>query len=464
MSGDGTWLRRRKNERPQLRLAPVWVALAGTFTVAISVAAVALWTGLQLLHVHELKTERQLTSNTLFDLVKVAFAIVAGIGGLVALVVSYRRQRIDEAGALRETTKLHSERFTAAVGQLGDDTPAVRLGGVHALAGLADDAPTRQLRQTCIDVLCAYLRLPYEPDPGDQAPIERQQTYRAFREVRHTVVRVIGNHLHTNATVPWHGHDFDFTDVVFDGGDLQGAIFSGGKAIFKAAEFSDGTTSFEDARFTGGRVDFTNAKFTGGRVDFTNGKFTGGRVDFANAEFTGGAVDFGRATFDGGTVSFTGTTFSGGTVAFKQAMFLDGRVGFLSATFSGGTLSFRAARFSGSLVNFWNASFCGSTVDFRTASFPHGMVRFTDTTFSDGTVDFSDAKFTDPAHAIMVDDWKTKFSGITVTFGDVTFSGGTVDFRNARGTPPQGIIPEVGEPVPQGIKLSTQWTPEGTGR
>ena len=22
-------------------------------------------------------------------------------------------------------------------------------------------------RQTCIDVLCAYLRMPYEPDPGD---------------------------------------------------------------------------------------------------------------------------------------------------------------------------------------------------------------------------------------------------------------------------------------------------------
>jgi hypothetical protein len=61
---------------------------------------------------------------------------------------------------LRENPKLYSDRFTAAVARLGDPSPAVRLGGVHALAGLADDAPTAQLRQTCIDVLCAYLRLP----------------------------------------------------------------------------------------------------------------------------------------------------------------------------------------------------------------------------------------------------------------------------------------------------------------
>jgi hypothetical protein len=56
-----------------------------------------------------------------------------------------------------------TDRFTAAVAQLGDASPAVQLGGVHALAGIADDAPTRTLRQTCIDVLCAYLRLPHDP-------------------------------------------------------------------------------------------------------------------------------------------------------------------------------------------------------------------------------------------------------------------------------------------------------------
>lgn len=46
-------------------------------------------------------------------------------------------------------------------------SPAVQLGGVHALAGLADDAPDDSLRQTCIDVLCAYLQLLSTTDPGD---------------------------------------------------------------------------------------------------------------------------------------------------------------------------------------------------------------------------------------------------------------------------------------------------------
>ncbi|MFF0087371.1 hypothetical protein ACFYR1_48180 [Streptomyces canus] len=43
---------------------------------------------------------------------------VAGAGALLALVVTYRRQRADEDGALREATRLHSERFTTAVSQL----------------------------------------------------------------------------------------------------------------------------------------------------------------------------------------------------------------------------------------------------------------------------------------------------------------------------------------------------------
>ncbi|KUF14698.1 hypothetical protein AT728_29285 [Streptomyces silvensis] len=59
---------------------------------------------------------------------------------LVALIVAYRRQRVDEDGALREATRLHTERFTTAVSQL-EASPAVRLGGAHALAGLADYRP-----------------------------------------------------------------------------------------------------------------------------------------------------------------------------------------------------------------------------------------------------------------------------------------------------------------------------------
>jgi hypothetical protein len=59
----------------------------------------------------------------------------------------------------QERDRTLNERSATAAGQLGDDKPpAVRLAGEYAMAGLADD--WLQNHQTCIDVLCAYLRLP----------------------------------------------------------------------------------------------------------------------------------------------------------------------------------------------------------------------------------------------------------------------------------------------------------------
>ena len=111
---------------------------------------------------------------------QLVFATVAGAGALVALIVAYRRQKIAEADSVHDRTRVFNERFTAIAAQLGDAQPAVRLAGVHAMAGLADD--WKQNRQTCVDVLCAYLRLPYDPDPGDDAaPAEGPLTGRTGR-------------------------------------------------------------------------------------------------------------------------------------------------------------------------------------------------------------------------------------------------------------------------------------------
>ncbi|WP_331769039.1 hypothetical protein OG948_34905 (plasmid) [Embleya sp. NBC_00888] len=259
-----------------MRLWPVGRVLALVFVGALIVAGAVFVTTWNLLDVHALQSERRLPSKTLFDMVKLSFGVVAGAGALVALVVAYRRQRVDEEGALREATRLHTERFTTAVGQLGHESPAVRLGGVHALAGLADDAPTRELRQTCIDVLCAYLRLPYTAEAhlplGDTAA---HHEYVALRQVRHTVIRLIRDHLRPppeHDPRSWQGHDLDLTEVVFDGGDFTGALFSGG------------TVRFRDAGFSGGTVDFTGAEFSGGTVDFRDAGFVGGTVDFSTAQ------------------------------------------------------------------------------------------------------------------------------------------------------------------------------------
>ncbi len=416
---------RRRAERRGLRLWPVGTVLVLSFAAAVLVAAAVFYTGWDLLGARGLKSEHRIDSKTLFDLVKLSFGVVAGAGALVALVVAYRRQRVDEDGALREATRLHTERFTTAVSQLGHDSAAVRLGGVHALAGLADDAPTRDLRQTCIDVLCAYLRLPYTAEadlPAGDA--EARHAYLALREVRHTVIRVVRDHLGLDPEHPhsWQGHDFDFTGVTFDGGDFSYATFSGGTVNFHGSTFSGGTVNFHGSTFSGGTVNFREAVFSGGTVIFHGSTFSGGTVDFREAVFSGGEVDFYVSTFSGGEVTFAGSTFSGSLI-----------------TFAGST-------FSGSLINFIEATFSGATVDFRRARFSGGDVYFRWSRFSRGDVYFDGSTF----------------SGSTVNFEEATFSGATVDFRGANGVPPAAVLPQEGGPLQAGLSLPPAWYPAGS--
>ncbi|MGH4032971.1 pentapeptide repeat-containing protein [Actinomycetota bacterium Odt1-20B] len=399
---------RANEERRGLRLWPVGTVLTLAFVVALLVAAGVFYTAWDLLGARELKPEHRIDSKTLFDLVKLSFGVVAGAGALVALIVAYRRQRVDEDGALRDATRLHTERFTAAVSQLGDDSAAVRLGGVHALAGLADDAPTRELRQTAIDVLCAYLRLPYvaEADlPNGDA--QARHAYQALREVRHTVIRLVRDHLRLAAGHPhsWQGHDFDFTGVVFDGGDFSEAVFSGGKV------------SFGGAAFCGGEVNFGSAVFSGGEVSFREAAFSDGEVSFLGAKFSGATVHLLKARFSGCGVSFLGAKFSGGTVFFTGSVFSDGWINLFGA------------QFSGSEVVLTNAVFSGGRVDFSAAEFSAGDVDFQSAVFQDGTVDFDNA----------------------------AFLGGRVDFKNATGRAPDHLLPQDGENVPAGVVLPPAW-------
>jgi uncharacterized protein YjbI with pentapeptide repeats len=285
-----------------------------------------------------------------------------------------QRKQLDRTLAEQRTRTLN-ERFATAAGQLGDDKPpAVRLAGVYAMGGLADDWPEN--RQTCVDVLCAYLRLPYEPDPGDEAPGPERLVFRASREVRHTVIRVITAHLQEGAAVSWQGLNFDFGGVVFDGGDFSGAKFPGGMVSFTGAGFSGGTVDFDGAEFSGGQVSFKGAKFSGGQVSFISAKFSGAEVSFISAKFSGAEVSFTAAKFSAGWVGFGGAVFSGAKVSFIGAEFSAGTVGFGRAKFSGTEVSFDGAGFSAGTVSFDSAGFSGAEVSFHSAEFSGGTVDF----------------------------------------------------------------------------------------
>lgn len=264
-----------------------------------------------------------------------------------------QRDQLDRT-LTEQRTRTLNERFATAADKLGSDKPpAVRLAEAYAMAGLADDWP--EGRQTCVDVLCGYLRLPYEADPGGNAPTLERLAFRADCEVRHTVIRVITTHLKDGATVPWQSLNFDFTGVVFDGGSFNFANFSGDMVDFGGAVFSSGYVSFSGAVFSGSLVSFSGAVFCGSTVHF------------GSAEFSSGTVNFGDVEFYSGRVYFAGVGFSGGTVDFGGAV-IHGSVYFVGAEFSHGTVNFGGALFFGGTVDFGRAEFSGGTLDFSSVS------------------------------------------------------------------------------------------------
>ncbi|WP_208604905.1 pentapeptide repeat-containing protein, partial [Streptomyces mutomycini] len=120
----------------------------------------------------------------------------------------------------------------------------------------------------------------------------------AFRKVRHTILRLIGDHYRRQrgAHRSWQGCDLDLTGVIIDGPlNFHGASFSGARVSFDGATFSGGTVSFDDATFSGGRVSLGGATFSGGHVSFRRATFSGSNVDFEDATFSGGGMSFSRA-------------------------------------------------------------------------------------------------------------------------------------------------------------------------
>ena len=80
-------------------------------------------------------------------------------------ILSFRRQNHQEmATGLSDRDapeRLISELYTTAVEQLSSDKAPVRFGGLCALERLAQDNPSH--RQTAVNVICAYLRMPFSP-------------------------------------------------------------------------------------------------------------------------------------------------------------------------------------------------------------------------------------------------------------------------------------------------------------
>jgi hypothetical protein len=278
-----------------MSLATHVCAVLGVAVGVFALAAALLWLGLGA----PPPARGRLAPGDQLELVKIALTVVAGVGGVVALVVAYRRQILHEednrrarAAALRDNSRLFSERMSTAGAQLGHDRPAVRLAGTFGLIGLADDAANESDRQSVLSTLSAYLRLP--PEDSSES---------GEATVRRAILTSISSHLQPlrtrRAGLPeWQGYAFNLSGAV-----LEGVPFAG----IRVAEHT--YLNLSGCRFTAGTIDLGSMHVVGGTLDLRDVTAD----DAAGVNFRGSHFERGRLLLDGarlsGRVSFDDVTF-----------------------------------------------------------------------------------------------------------------------------------------------------------
>ncbi|OPG09288.1 pentapeptide repeat-containing protein [Microbispora sp. GKU 823] len=378
-------------------------------------------------------------STATSEAIRTALTAGAAVGAAFTLALAFRRQRHQEltmvltalqaerdaAFAERDAERdaAHAERvaednqrdalerritelYTKAAEQLGHDKAAVRLAGMYALERLAQDNEGH--RQTIVNVICAYLRMPYRPPTPSDPEQERREALRAARrryhatrnghsgvtqpadhrvqggdpegerQVRLTAQRILADHLRDDRPVDeretpppglhfWDGIRIDLTGATLIDFDFSHCRVAVG--VFREATFS------RMARFHGttfAEANFRKATFAG-EVRFFDATFAG-EAYFSEATFAGAAW-FGEATF-AKFAYFWEATFAERSY-FREATFGQ------HANFSQGTFArktwFDEATF-GQLADFSRATFSGG------ANF-NGMI---------GSISLEWARVTDP--------------------------------------------------------------------
>lgn len=229
-----------------------------------------------------------------------AWKTAAGVIAILATFITVHRLRLSQAEhRLAEiadtfsqgdaTERRNIDLFTKACDQLGSDKAPVRHAGFHALERLGQGNPN--YRQTVVNVICAYLRSPFElpkaNSRGQELVMDRESLLLGQRsekapgpadrleelQVRQTAQQVLYEHLNPGEyTVTNHGR----------------VIYEGPRPTFwrnVSVDLSDATLW----KFNLSYCELENARFTGtrffGTTSFSHAKVAG-TADFGEAEFS----------------------------------------------------------------------------------------------------------------------------------------------------------------------------------
>ncbi|WFE28491.1 pentapeptide repeat-containing protein [Solwaraspora sp. WMMD791] len=337
-------------QRP-LRPLPTWMIVAGALVVA-GITWAAVW-GLQATVPAGVGTPLE-QAQLRVETIRTGLSVGAGAGAAAALLLALRRQQVTErtqqATEYDAGEKRVTELYVKAAEQLGSDKAPVRLAGLYALERLAQDNPVH--RQSIVEVICAYLRMPYTPPVEEQADrsaaeTDTQPDPREERQVRLAAQRILARHLRPTTAdrklspTYWNGVTVDLTEATLLDADFSNCHLN--DARFEGASFT-GDARFFWARFTGDAL-FGEVTFTG-RAWFAAARFTGHAI-FARARFTGDAR-FDKTTFTS-HAWFVGATFTK-VARFAWARFA-GRAAFSEATLVSG-VDFNGARVDGGIDDY----------------------------------------------------------------------------------------------------------------
>jgi hypothetical protein len=209
------------------------------------------------------------------------------------------RQRLEDRRTEHDRSRVADERFARSVELLGHEADQVRGGALHALAGLARSR--EEYTQTVLDILCSYLRRPYEHDDG-----------RHELEVRLTAQRLVAELLPRVGQDDVPHYDLNLTNAHLEYFDISGrqiGLFTARAATLHESNSFHHTVFHGDAFFTdavsSGRLHGHHAVFhaKGWFSGFTSDRF----VDLQETRFAG-ASKFAGSRFSGG-ISLRGAVF-----------------------------------------------------------------------------------------------------------------------------------------------------------
>ncbi|MER7015027.1 pentapeptide repeat-containing protein [Saccharopolyspora sp. NPDC000359] len=238
------------------------------------------------------------------------------------------RYQLEDRRVELDRDRIADERFARAIELLGHETDQVRVGALHALAGLARNRP--DYAQTVLDVLCSYLRRPFSHHRYGAQFVDRAGEDEAERklQVRLTAQRLVVDLLSRADDADAPAYDLDLTGATLEYFDVADRRI-GTLTLRYAKLHSD--NNFSRCQFHG-PVWFTAAVVGPGRL---HGRFRCDDSVFHHLAWFPGAEFNSRTTFR--RTCFTGTT------RFNETRFAN-ELSMADAEFHGHT-DFREAHF-----------------------------------------------------------------------------------------------------------------------